>query len=176
MFFLMQTVKLILRVKVAETFVNAGDSDIQGFEFSFQTVLQNGFVFVANYTYTDGETDLPLSSSSGQRTIPFFKQAEDSWNLSFGYDRGPWDVRLAANYRSEYLDEIGGEALDDRYTDEHMQVDLTARYEWNENLTITAEAINLNDEPEYYYFGNSRRLSQYDEFGTTYGVGFRYSF
>lgn len=161
---------------VAETFENAGDSDIQGFEVSFQTVLNNGFVFVANYTYTDGESTLPANSANGARTIPFFKQAEDSWNLSLGYDQGPWDVRLATNFRGDYLDEIGGEPIEDRYTNDFMQVDLTARYEWNENLMITAEAINLNDQPEYYYFGNSRRLSQYDEYGTTYGLGMRYSF
>jgi len=160
----------------ASTFLNAGDSKIRGFEISFQTAMENGFVFVTNYTYTDGNTDLPSNSANGQRTIPFFKQAKNSANMSVGYDKGPWDVRLAANYRSQYLDEIGGRALNDRYTDSHMQMDLTARYEWNENLVITAEAINLNDEPEYYYFGNSRRLSQYDEYGTTYGFGVRYSF
>ena len=44
----------------------------------------------------------------------------------------------------------------------------------NYSLRITFEAINLNDEPEYYYFGNPSRLSQYDEYGATYGVGFRY--
>jgi outer membrane receptor protein involved in Fe transport len=74
------------------------------------------------------------------------------------------------------LDEIGDDAMTDRYTDDYMQIDLTARYTVNDNLTVTAEAINLNDEPEYYYFGNSSRLSQYDEYGTTYGLGLRYTF
>jgi outer membrane receptor protein involved in Fe transport len=35
--------------------------------------------------------------------------------------------------------------------------------------------INITDEPEYYYWGNVNRLSQYDEFGTTYTFGLRYS-
>ena len=141
-----------------------------------QTALNNGLVFVVNYTYTDGETALPSTSANGARSIPFFKQAEDSANVSFGYDKGPWDIRLAANYRGDYLDELGGDALADRYTDDFMQIDLTARYEWNDNLTVRAEIINLNDEPESYYFGNSRRLSQYDEYGTTYGLGVLYTF
>lgn len=161
---------------VAETFSNAGDSSIKGFEVSFQTARENGLIFVVNYTHTDGETDLPANAANGQRTIPFFKQTEDSANMSIGYDKGPWDVRLAGNYRGEYLDDIGSDDLTDRYTDSHMQVDLTARYEWSESLMINAQAINLNDEPEYYYFGDSRRLSQYDEFGTTYSLGIRYSF
>lgn len=161
---------------VAGTFINTDDADIQGFEVSFQTALDNGLVFVANYTLSDGETSLPPASVYGQRTIPFFKQAKHTGNVSIGYDLGPWDVRLAGNYRSEFLDEIGDDPLGDRYTDDFFQIDLTARYEVNENLMITAEAINLNDEPEFYYFGNRNRLSQYDEYGTTYGMGLRYTF
>ncbi|MFT4886999.1 MAG: TonB-dependent receptor [Pseudohongiellaceae bacterium] len=161
---------------VTSTFINTDDSSIQGFEMSFQTLLENGFLFVANYTFTDGETELPADAVNGQRTIPFFKQAKNTGNISIGYDRGPWDVRLAANYRSSFLDDIGDSPLVDRYTDDFTQVDLTARYEVNENLMITAEALNLNDQPEHYYFGSSSRLSQYDEYGTTYGAGIRYSF
>jgi len=161
---------------VTSTFINTDNSSIQGFEMSFQTLLENGFVFVANYTFTDGETELPADAVNGQRTIPFFKQAKHTGNISIGYDKGPWDVRLAANYRSSFLDDIGDSPLVDRYTDDFTQVDLTARYEVSENLMITAEALNLNDQPEHYYFGSSSRLSQYDEYGTTYGAGIRYSF
>jgi TonB-dependent receptor len=161
---------------VAGTFINTDNADIRGLEFSFQTAWENGFLLVANYTLSDGETDLPADSVNGQRTIPFFKQAKHTANLSVGYDSGAWDVRLAGNYRSKFLDEIGDDAMTDRYTDDYMQIDLTARYTVNDNLTVTAEAINLNDEPEYYYFGNSSRLSQYDEYGTTYGLGLRYTF
>jgi TonB-dependent receptor len=161
---------------VAETFINTDDSSIQGFEVSFQTLLENGLLFVANYTYTDGETELPAGAVNGQRVIPFFKQAQNTGNISIGYDKGPWDIRLAANYRSSFLDDIGDEPLVDRYTGDFTQVDLTARFEVNENLMITAEALNINDQPEYYYFGNSSRLSQYDEYGATYGAGIRYSF
>ncbi|MCG8415217.1 MAG: TonB-dependent receptor [Pseudomonadales bacterium] len=160
----------------AGTFINTDDADITGFEVSFQTAWENGLLFVANYTHSDGETDLPADSVYGQRSIPFFKQAKHTGNISIGYDKGPWDVRLAANYRSDFLDEIGDEPLNDRFTDDFMQIDLTARYEVNENVMITAQAINLNDEPEYYYFGNTSRLSQYDEYGTTFGAGLRVTF
>ena len=161
---------------VAGTFINTDDADIRGLELSFQTAWDNGLLFVANYTLSDGETDLPADSVSGQRTVPFFKQARHTGNIAVGYDRESWDVRLAANYRSSYLDEAGDDAFSDRYTSDFMQIDLTARYTVNDSLTLTAEAINLNDEPEYYYFGNSGRLSQYDEYGTTYGFGLRWTF
>jgi TonB-dependent receptor len=161
---------------LAETFINTEDSSIWGAELAFQTVFRNGFLVTFNYTYADGETDLPADSAFGVRTIPFFKQAQSTVNASIGYDKGPWDLRLSANYRDDYLDAIGSGPLSDRYTSDFMQVDLKGKYELNDNLTLSAAVINLNDRPEYYYFGNRSRLSQYDEFGTTYEVGFTYTF
>jgi TonB-dependent receptor len=160
----------------ASTFFNADSSTIYGVEFSYQTAFENGLLFVFNYTHADGETDLPANAASGQRTIPYFKQAADTANLAFGYDKDKWDIRLAANYRGKYLDELGGDALSDRYTSDFMQMDLTVKYQFNEQLLITGSALNLNDRPEFYYFGNSNRLSQYDEYGTTYGLGIRFQF
>ncbi|HEY7773728.1 MAG TPA: TonB-dependent receptor [Marinagarivorans sp.] len=159
-----------------ETYINAGSSSITGLELSFQTAFENGFLVALNYTYADGSTDLPEDSAFGERAIPYLKQAEHTGNIALGYNKAAWDVRLAGNYRSEYLDSIGNASLYDRFTSDHMQVDLTAKYKVNENLSINAAAINLNDRPEYYYFGNERRLSQYDEFGSTYELGVSYTF
>ncbi len=159
-----------------ETYINAGSSSITGLELGFQTAFDNGFLFSLNYTYADGSTDLPEDSAFGVRTIPYLKQAEHTGNIALGYNKSAWDVRLAANYRSEFLDSIGNDALYDRFTSDHMQVDLTARYRVNDNLSINAAAINLNDRPEFYYFGNEQRLSQYDEFGSTYELGLTYTF
>ena len=160
----------------AATYINTDDASIAGFETSFQIAWDNGVLLAANYTYSDGETDLPADSVYGQRSVPFFKQAKHTANLTLGYNLGRWDVRLAGNYRSDFLDEIGDQAENDRFADDFLQIDLTARYELNDNITITAEAINLNDQPEYYYFGDPSRLSQYDEYGTTYGMGVRMKF
>jgi hypothetical protein len=45
--------------------------------------------------------------------------------------------------------------------------------------TTAAEAIRrlsgITVEPEFYYWGTSDRLSQYDLYGTTYSVGIRYN-
>lgn len=159
-----------------QTFINGEDSSIIGAELAFQGALDNGLFMAVNYTYADGETDLPASSPYGTRTIPYFKQAKNTYNLSVGYNKGPWDVRLSSNFRDDYLDAIGEGALADRYTSEFMQVDFKAKYEVTKKLQVMVSAINLNDRPEFYYFGNNTRLSQYDEYGTTYEVGFNYSF
>ncbi len=158
----------------ASTYTNADDSTVLGFEISFQTAFDNGLIFVTNYTLADGETELPEDAVAGHRSIPFFKQARNTLNLVVGYDKGPWDIRLASNYRSEYLDELGDDSLNDRYTSAHRQLDLTARYKVNDELQLRMALLNLNNRPEYYYFGNKSRLSQYDEYGLTTMFGLRY--
>jgi TonB-dependent receptor len=166
------------------TFINIGNSTILGAELSFQTVFSNGLLMTFNYTLADGDMTLPAGAvavedpeaNAAARDIPFFKQAKHSANASVGYDKGPWDVRLSASYRDKYLDIIGGNALNDRYTHDFMQLDLKGRFDVNDNLAVSAGIINLNDRPEYYYFGNTRRLSQYDEFGRTWEFGFTYTF
>jgi outer membrane receptor protein involved in Fe transport len=117
---------------------------------------------------------LPADSAFGSRTIPYFKQAANTANLVLGYEKDQLDVRLAANYRDKYLDGVGVNALSDRYTSDYVQIDLTGKYRVNDHLVIKAAALNLNDRPEFYYFGNTQRLSQYDEFGTTYEIGMSY--
>ena len=161
---------------VAGTWINTDNASITGAEVSFQQAWENGLLFSANYTLSDGETNLPSGSVYGERAIPFFKQAKHTGNITFGYNKDAWDVRLTGNYRSSYLDDIGDDALSDRYTDDFFQLDLTARYQVSDDLLLTGQIMNLNDAPEYYYFGNDSRLSQYDEYGSTVQVGLRYSF
>ncbi|HWK53864.1 MAG TPA: TonB-dependent receptor [Hyphomicrobiales bacterium] len=160
----------------AETYLNTEASSITGAELAYQTAFDNGLLFQLNWTYADGDSKLPADAVSGQRTVPYLKQAKNTANAAVGYNKFGWDVRLAANYRDSYLDALGGNALGDRYTSDYLQVDLTVKYQVNEQLLLNAFALNLNDRPEFYYFGNRSRLSQYDEFGTTYGLGARFQF
>ena len=134
-----------------------------------------------NVTLTDGESTFAFNNADSF-TTPFRKLADKAANLSLGYDKDAWDIRLAGNYRSEYLDYLADEegdidtvsANNSRFVNDYVQFDLTAKYKVNDNLTLKAEAINLGNEPEHYYWGNPNQLSQWDIYGTTYSVGFNY--
>ena len=129
-----------------------------------------GFLVSGNLTLTDSESTLPEG-----RVVPFFNQADTVWNLAFGYDKGPWDLRVSANFRSSNLDGLEGENQD-RTIDDRMLIEASAKYNVNDNLQLYLEGKNLTDEPEYYYFGDSSRLMQYDEFGSSYIFGARVTF
>ena len=163
-------------VSRVDTFINVDSSEVMGIEFNYVQSLQDlnpgleGFLVSANLTMTDSESTLPDG-----REVPFLNQADTVWNLALGYDKGPWDFRVSANYRSNNLDELI-EAELDRTIDDRTLIEASAKYNVNDNLQIYLEGKNLTDEPEYYYFGDESRLMQYDEFGTSWIIGARYTF
>lgn len=175
-----------------ETFANAGNSSIIGFEFNVfsefnRFVPVEGFFIAANLTLSDGESKFsPGGDNLNTYTIPFRKLSEENANISIGYDRGKIDARLAVNYRSSYLDYLGddGEELfnDDfgygfiRFTDDYYSVDFTAKYKVTDQLSLRFDAKNIGNQPEFYYWNSADRLSQYDEYGSSMSVGFRYNF
>lgn len=159
-----------------DTFINVDNSEVMGVEFNYVQSLQDlnpgleGFLVSANLTLTDSESTLPDG-----REVPFLNQADTVWNLALGYDKGPWDLRVSANFRSSNLDELI-EAELDRTIDDRTLIEASAKYNVNDNLQIYLEGKNLTDEPEYYFFGDQSRLMQYDEFGTSWILGARYTF
>lgn len=164
-----------------ETWINADDSTVDGVELNAQYGWDNGLYVATNFTWTDSESTFKFENDA-EFTTPFRKLADKAANINFGYDSGAWDIRVAGNYRSDYLDWLADEdgdigevsANNSRYVDDFMQWDLTVKYEVNDNFTIKAEAINLNNRPEYYYWGDESQLSQYDMFGKSYSLGFNY--
>ena len=165
------------------TWINAEESTITGFEINGQYGLESGLFVAANFTAIPEADSTFKFDGENTFTTPFRKMADQNANLSLGYDKGKWDVRLAMSYRSEYLDYLADEEDDmdkvsadnSRFVDSHVQWDLTAKYKVTSNLTAKFEVININDRPEYYYWGRKSRLSQYDEYGTSYSIGLTYS-
>ena len=164
------------------TWINADDSKITGIEANIQWGLENGIFIAANFTHNLQAESTFNYEDATSFTTPFRKMAENAANVSFGYNKDKWDVRIAMNYRSEYLDWLADEEDDidkvstdnSRFADKHMQWDITAKYLLSDKLTIKAEAINIGDRPEYYYWGRKNRISQWDVYGASYSLGITY--
>ena len=173
-----------------ETYINSEKSTVDGIEFNFFSEFVNlpepfdGLFISLNLTEVDAESDVP--SAAGVFTVPFRKLADSTRNLSIGYDKGKVDMRLSLAERSDYLDYLADDDIETtvdnlnydniRFTDDHSQIDFTAKYYLNDNLTLKLDLININDEPEFYYWGNTSRLSQYDEYGRSATIGFTYKY
>ena len=173
-----------------KTYINSEKSTVDGIEFNFFREFVNlpepfdGLFISLNLTEVDAESDVP--SANGVFTVPFRKLADSTRNLSIGYDKGKVDMRLSLAQRSDYLDYLADDDIETtvdnlnydniRFTDDHSQIDFTAKYYLNDNLTLKLDLININDEPEFYYWGNTSRLSQYDEYGRSATIGFTYKY
>jgi TonB-dependent receptor len=159
----------------AEVALNGNDATVLGFEFNYQQHFGflsppfDGLLIGINYTYVDSEAD------TGDRKVALPKQSENIANVMLGYEKGRFDFRIALKYRDRYIDELFDPGLD-RYTDNHTQWDVTAKYRFSDSWQVYAEITNLGNEPEYYYAGRRSRGLQYDEYGTTSAIGFQYNF
>ncbi|MGJ8560356.1 MAG: TonB-dependent receptor [Litorimonas sp.] len=163
-------------IEDVNTFINVGSSEILGVEFNYVQNMGDisdaldGFLFSTNLTLTDSQATLPDG-----REVPFLKQSNTVWNIALAYEKGPLDLRVSGNYRGDYLDELQDPELD-RYADDRFRIEASAKYRVSKQLQVYLEGKNLTDAPEYFYFGDESRLSQYDEFGRTIVFGARFTY
>lgn len=159
----------------AEIALNGEDATGLGFELNYQQHFGflsppfDGLIVGMNYTYVDAEAD------TGDRKVAMPKQSANIANVMLGYEKNGFDLRIAMKYRDSFIDELEEPGLD-RYTDEHLQWDITAKYRFSDSWQVYAEVTNLGDEPESYYAGQPSRGLQFDQFGTTSAIGIQYNF
>ena len=93
-----------------------------------------------------------------------------------GYETGPVSARLALNYKSPYLLEMGNDILDqsqDHIVDSQKQLDFSLSYQINKQFQVTFEAANLNNEKYYVYQGTKQYNVQNEQYGRTFKVSLK---
>ena len=144
-----------------------------GLEFGYQQEFGQ-FGIAANYTYTDAENDgLRDPEVVGSGLVA--GASEHMFNTTFFYETEDFGARLMYNYRSEWFNGphwTGAEL----WTESFGQVDFSSSYQLNENVDLTFEAINLNDEKVVRYDGDPARLMSIYENGRRFVLGVNLSF
>ena len=166
---------------VAETYVNGGKADLYGLELNaihkvsgFGNWLDN-LLLSANLTLTDSAADIEWFDDGVlfSREVALPSQSDKTANLSLGYETDVISLRLAANYKSKYLAEVGDitDSAYDVYSDDHMQLDFTGKWTIRRGMQLYFNVINLNDEPYYAYTGRKPYNFQYEQYGRTFVLG-----
>ena len=160
---------------------NGQDGEIFGIELGFAQTLKgplDGIVLQANYTFTDSSGEVVTVASDGPRSIALPTTSRHTANFSVGYDNGPVDVRLSGTYRDKYLDELSDVVELDRYVDDHFQLDLSAKYRFNDSIQLYYEWVNINNAKYFAYneLGGRRNLYQFEEYNWTMKFGARVTF
>ena len=160
--------------------INGEKAEIFGVEASFSQLLDflpsplDGFLVNLNYTYTDATgTVLTGGDINTPRKISLPSSSKHTFNAVLGYEKGPFDFRLAGTYRDKYLDELGGDVAKDRIVDSHFQLDASVKLNVTKNICLFAEWININNAKYFAYqdFASARRNLQYEEYGSTIKFG-----
>ncbi len=161
----------------ALSFENGSSAKLYGIELAYSQKLNwlpapwNGVLLGANATFSKSDAEIEGQGSS--RSIDLPNHSDSVGNLMVGWENDVFNMRLAANYKSEYLAEVAGidDAAHDLYADDQLFVDFKAGYFITPNLQVTLEALNLTDESYFVYTGRSNFNAQYEEYGPTYKLG-----
>ncbi|MET0267925.1 MAG: TonB-dependent receptor [Duganella sp.] len=172
----------------AITYANGDKASVKGIELSYMQPLRmlpapfNRLILGANGSLTHSDANVArYDSAAGRmlaRSIKLPGQSNRVMNLMLGYEQGPLSTRVAVNYKSPYLLEMGDDILDgtqDRVVDSQKQVDFSLSYQLSKQVQLNFEAANLNNEKYYTYLGSKRYNAQYEQYGRTYKLGLKVS-
>ena len=157
--------------------VNASESTVDGFEIAVQHLFgDSGFGAQINYTTVEG--DLAYDNSViGEDQFPL-PGLSDSANFVGFYDKDGLQVRIAYNWRDEFLSgTVGGNGQHEpAYTEAYGQLDLSVNYELSEDLTISFEGINVTESDRKVHARGEDMIIYAGEQSARYALGVRYNF
>lgn len=103
--------------------------------------------------------------------------SKNAANFTLYYETDRFSIRGSAAYRSGYLTQVPGSDGNSRHgANTTLNLDMQATVNLRENLKLSFEAVNLTDEFNDQYVGESNRLNVYTHSGRQYLVGLRYNF
>jgi TonB-dependent receptor len=161
--------------------LNGDSASIFGAEVSFQRQLDflpgfaRNFSIYLNYTYLTSSADGIRNEDGDERTdLDLPNTAPNMFNGSLGYADKRFSARLSANFSDSYVDEIGGNAFEDRYYDTQFFLDFNASYAINSNLRLYADVNNITNQPLRYFQGVKDRTQQMEFYDIRFTFGLKY--
>ena len=165
--------------------VNSNGGDLKGFELNWQQPLTflpgawSHFGYILNYTFVDSDIEYLTSTTPGAPTVnaTLVGLSKHAANATLYYETDRWSVRGSASYRDGYLTQVPGNDGNAYHgTNSTLNIDAQASVNIRPNLKLSVEGVNLTDEFNDQYVGDSNRLNVYTHSGRTYFVGLRYSY
>jgi TonB-dependent receptor len=158
--------------------INGDQARVHGAEFNWQQQLSylpagwDGLLVGASGTWLDTDFDPGLDGRADDEfTLP--RASKHVYSAHVGYEKAGFSTRLAAVYRSEYLDTLGDSAAYDIFVAPNTQLDFSLDYKITDNVSVYLEAQNLLDKPLELYQGVRSRTLQNEEYGRTYALGLK---
>jgi TonB-dependent receptor len=158
--------------------VNTEEAKIHGWEFGGQYFFgESGFGVLANYTVVRGDVEFDDLAPTDENQFALLGLS-DTANLVLMYENFGFTVRLAYNWRDEFLANTnqGGANRNPIYVEEYDQIDLSVGYDFNDHLSMSFEGINLTGEDVRWHARSVRQVYRLEDQMPRYGLGARYKF
>jgi len=158
--------------------INGNKATVKGAEFNWQQQLAflpagwDGLLVGASGTWLDTDFD-PGVAGRERDDFMLPRASKHVYTAHIGYEKAGFSTRVAAVYRSEYLDTLGDSAAYDIYVAPNTQLDFSLDYKITANVSVYLEAQNLLDKPLELYQGTRSRTLQMEEYGRTYALGLK---
>ncbi|MEZ7494808.1 TonB-dependent receptor [Leeuwenhoekiella aequorea] len=161
--------------------LNGDKATIFGAEVAFQRQLDflpgflKNFGIYANYTYLNSEAKGIANADGDMRgDLDLPGSSPNMFNASLSYGDKWFNARLSSNYADAYIDELGGDAFEDRFYDEQFFLDFNATVFLSKNLQVYANLNNITNQPLRYYQGDKDRTMQMEYYSTRLTFGVKY--
>ncbi|WP_313344079.1 TonB-dependent receptor [Stenotrophomonas sp.] len=158
--------------------INGDKAKVYGAEFNWQQQLSflpagwDGLLVGASGTWLETDFNPGLDGRADDDfTLP--RASKHVYSAHLGYEKAGFSTRIAAVYRSEYLDTLGDSRAYDIYVAPNTQLDFSLDYKITSNVSVYFEAQNLLDKPLELYQGVRSRTLQNEEYGRTYALGLK---
>lgn len=156
--------------------INGRGAKTKGIEFTAKTAftflpgLWSGLGADVNYTWSSAD-NVGLYSQLDGAALPFPGLSEHSYNVTLWYEKGPANVRLAYNGRSEWLASAADRSGNPVFRDGADYLDAKIQYRLNSNVAFFAEGKNLTNTAERMTAGSDVRLSELHYPGKRFFIG-----
>ncbi|MCY4123118.1 MAG: TonB-dependent receptor, partial [Acidobacteria bacterium] len=155
--------------------VNIEQATMRGWEFVVQHNFgESGFGFIANATIVDADVGYDDFSLEQQFVLTGLS---DSANLIAFYDKNGINVRLAYNWRDDFLAGTGQVNVGPgppTYVAAYQQLDVSASYWITDAMQVYVDAINVTDETTHVYGRDRLQTLFAGQAGPRFSIGFRY--
>lgn len=158
------------------TSINSEKAGVDGIELAVQHLFgETGFGLQANATFVNG--DIEYDTRAVAQSVNLVGLS-DSANFVAFYEADEYQVRLAYNWRDEFLLAIGQlrQTEEPVFVESYGQWDLSASYDINENVSLFLEGINIlgEDTQQHGRFDNQFLYKSFQD--PRYSVGARITF
>ena len=168
---------------------NNGNGRIRGIEAALSVPLEivsesmEGFGFITSASFTDSRVTTFLETNpavTSTTTVPGLSK----WvvNSTVYFEKAGFEARVSHRYRTSFLGELAAISATRTFRNSRSEsiIDAQVGYAFSgalEGLRVTAQGLNLTDEPfETFQGGDDRQIIDSQSFGRTYLIGASYSF